>query len=310
MVTALRSALAPSITMSILCSGSKPRLTRSSKRPLTTVEFSVAPCHRPRTCFLPRRSSGDQTITAKEFAVDHQHQQLLGDGSLQQLVQLVGRRCFPVSADAGFGDAIARQTIIDSSGIVARRALANQLSRYRLLQFAIALKALIALKANLLIISTAQARPLQFDLATSKDDESWLMAVAPHRLLTPLAGPLLDLGLHHPLDDRQPQLRCKGFHIIAHPRDQCLHRQLSLHYKSFTISCFFFGLFCLPAVWSHRWFSWLFVYFYTQPSILFDERQENHFHFQLGTGLPREPKPKFFPKIARFQLNKVTKEIA
>src|SRR5262249_21465319 len=133
----------------------------------------------------------------------------------------------------------------------------------------------------------AQARPLQFDLAPSKDDESRLMAVAPHRLLTPLTGALLDLGLHHPLDDRQAQLRRKSFHIIAHPRNQFPHRQLSLHYNSFTISCFFFGLFCLTAILSHLWFSWLFVYFYTQPFILFDERQENHFHFQLGTGLPR-----------------------
>jgi hypothetical protein len=30
----------------------------------------------------------------------------------------------------------------------------------------------------------------------------------------------------------------------------------------------------------------LLVYFYIQPSILFDERQENHFHFQLRPGLP------------------------
>src|SRR5262249_30988122 len=110
-----------------------------------------------------------QTIPAEEFAVDHQHQKLPGYGPLHQLLQLPGRGSFPMPTDAGFTDPIAFQTTIDGSGVVARRALARQLSGHGLLQLALALKALITAKADFLLVRAAQSWPLQLDLAPSED---------------------------------------------------------------------------------------------------------------------------------------------
>src|SRR6202035_4343992 len=48
-----RSAFDPSITTKYRRCRSSPRSTRSSNSPLTTVVFSLAPCHTPKTCFSP-----------------------------------------------------------------------------------------------------------------------------------------------------------------------------------------------------------------------------------------------------------------
>src|SRR6266699_3398248 len=239
-----------------------------------------------------------QAIAAKELAVEHQRQQLLGDRPLHQSLQFLGRGSRPVPAYAGALYPIACQTALNGTFIVTRGALPGQLLGHRLLQFAPALKSLVAGQLDLLFVRTTQPWPLQCYFAASEDHVTWLMAIPPHRLLAPLAGSLLDLGFHNPLNDRQTQLGGEAFHVFAHASYQLIHRQLSFQRQSFLISCFFFGLCPCSAVFSHRWFSWLFVYF-LRPSILFDGRQENHFHFQLPQGqLPAARIPPVKPRQA------------
>jgi hypothetical protein len=42
------------------------------------------------------RNGRDNSIVTKEFAIDHQHQQILGNGPINQLGQLLDRRGFPI----------------------------------------------------------------------------------------------------------------------------------------------------------------------------------------------------------------------
>jgi hypothetical protein len=109
------------------------------------------------------------------------------------------------------------------------------------------------------------------------------MAVSMHRLPTPGTGFLADLSGHDALNNAQAQLRRESFDIRTRSDHQLLHRQPRFQSQSVPILGFLFGLFIRSSVFSHRWFSWLFV-FLLQPFILFDERQENHSQFQLSAG--------------------------
>src|SRR3989442_6329245 len=156
---------------------------------------------------------GHQAIARKELAVDHQHQQILGHGPLHQFVQFSNRSSFPMATDTRLLYPVTLQTAVNGSFIVAHRALAAQLSGHRLLQLALTLKSLIAGQLDLLLIGTAQSRALQANLAPSKDSETALMSMPPHRLPAPATELLLDLCFHDPLDDGQTQLGGEGLHI-------------------------------------------------------------------------------------------------
>src|SRR4051794_3321101 len=186
-------------------------------------------------------------------------------------------------ADAGALDPIALETALNGSFVVAGRTLAGELALHSFLQLAILLKRLIAGQGHLLILPAAQPWPLQPDFTAAVDDVTRLMPVPPSRLLAPAPNLLLDFGFQDLLDDGQPQFGREGFYILRHSGDQFAQRQLSLQNHFFSISSFFFGLFHLSLVLSHRWFSWLLVISFNR-SILFDGRQENHLQFQLPPG--------------------------
>ncbi len=224
---------------------------------------------------------GHQAVAAKEFAVNHQHQQIFGDRSLHERFQLLSGRRFPVATDTGALDAIALEATINGSLVVPGRTLPGQLPRHRLLQFAVLLKGLVTGQGHFLILLAAQTWPLQGDFAPGVDHVARLVPVPVTLLLTPGTHFLVDLRGHDPLNDGQAQLGGKPLNVLAYPCDQLTHGQLGFQTQSFSVSCFFFGLFDLSFVFSHRWFSWLFL---LQPTILFDGRQENHFQFQLPAG--------------------------
>jgi hypothetical protein len=157
------------------------------------------------------------------------------------------------------------------------------LARHCLLHFAVFLKRLVADQRHLLILAAAQTRALQYYFAASINHITSLMAVPMHRLAAPETHFLADLGLHDPLNNGQAQLRRKGLNVGPCSGHQLLHGQLRFQSQSPPILGFLFGLFIRSSVFSHRWFSWLFV-FLLQPFILFDERQENHSQFQLSAG--------------------------
>ena len=66
--TALRSALEPSSTNSIPCSGSSPRSTRSDSSAVATVAFSVDPSHSPSGIFTPSVVIPKATIIIRPFS--------------------------------------------------------------------------------------------------------------------------------------------------------------------------------------------------------------------------------------------------
>src|SRR5260370_12035785 len=224
---------------------------------------------------------GHQAVAAKEFAVDHQHQQIFGDWSLHERFQFLSGRRFPVATDTGALDAIALEAAINGSLVVPCRTRPGQLPRRRFLQFPVLLKGLVSGQGHFLILPSAQAWPLQSDFAPGVDHVARLVPVPTALLLTPLAHLLSNLGGHEPLNDGQAQLGGKPLNVLAYPCDQLTHGQLGFQTQSCSISCFFFGLFNLSFVFSHRWFSWFCL---LRPTILFDGRQENHLQFQLPAG--------------------------
>src|SRR5204863_4978974 len=119
--------------------------------------------------------------------------------------------------DTGVLDALALKTFLDGALIVPRRALSGQLTRHRLLKFAVLLKGLIAGQGHLFVLPTAQARPLQIDLAPSVDHVTVLVAMPTSWLLAPVANCLLDLRCPDSLDNRQTQLGRERLDIFGHP---------------------------------------------------------------------------------------------
>src|SRR3954469_22675869 len=93
-------------------------------------------------------------------------------------------------------DPVTFKTTLDGSFIVTGRALSYQLAPHRLLHFAVLLKGGIGVQSDFFILAAAQARPLQLDLAPSKDHISGLLPVAANRLLAPVPHFLLTPGLH------------------------------------------------------------------------------------------------------------------
>jgi len=215
----------------------------------------------------------DQTITAKEFAVDHQYQQFLGNGPLHELFQFFGRSGFPVPADAGAPKSIAFKALVNGSLIISSRALASHLTAHGLLHFPVLLKRLITAQRHLFSILATQARSLQSDLATSKDYIASLVTMSQTALLAPFAKLAFDLRFHDLLDDRQAQLGGIILDVFANSSDQLLHRKLRLQGEPCLVLCFLFGLFYLCAILSHYWFSWLFVIYYNRSSCLMNGRR-------------------------------------
>ena len=75
---ALRSALPPSITNRIACSGSRPRSTRSASSIATSVAFSVLPSHSPSGIFTPSVEIPSATTCVRSAIskpVEHHHRQ-------------------------------------------------------------------------------------------------------------------------------------------------------------------------------------------------------------------------------------------
>src|SRR6266853_4644072 len=98
------------------------------------------------------------------------------------------------------------------------------------------------------------------------------MSVAVSLLLAPWAHLLADLGLHDPLHDGQTQFGRIGFNVLACPGDQLFPRQVCFQTQSFSISCFFFGLFHLSLVFSHLVLL-VGCFFCNRPSCLMDGRR-------------------------------------
>src|SRR5262245_30223246 len=111
-------------------------------------------------------------------------------------------------------DSIALKTTLGGSFIVASRALPYQLPFHRLLHLTALLKGRITVQPHFFTLAAAQARPLQLDLAPSKDHISGLLSVPADRLLAPSSHFHLDLGLHHLADNRQPDLCSEAFQIL------------------------------------------------------------------------------------------------
>src|SRR5436190_12124967 len=229
-------------------------------------------------------------VPRKELAIDHQHQQILGHRPFHQLLQIPGCGCFPMPANAGSFDAVTLQTAIHGSFIVTAGALAAKLANHRSLHLAVALKGFVAGELNLLVVRATQTWPLQIDFAPVENDIPRLLPMSPDRLLSPATGLLFDLRPHNTSNDDQPYLGREAFDILVDPGDQFFHGQLSFQHQFFSIGSFFFGLFNGSAVFSHRWFSWLIVHFF-QPSILFDERQENQLPISTTAGTTPSPLP-------------------
>src|SRR5436190_21095195 len=120
-------------------------------------------------------------------------------------------------------DSVAFNATLDGSFVVAGRALSYQLALHRLLHFAVLLKGRITVQSHFFVLAAAQARPLQFDLAASKDHVSGLLPVPADRLLAPAPDFALNLGLHHLADNRQADLSGQTFKILTGTADQLLH---------------------------------------------------------------------------------------
>jgi hypothetical protein len=91
------------------------------------------------------------------------------------------------------------------------------------------------------------------------------MSVPVRLLLTPRAHFLLDLRRHDLLDDGQAQFGRKPLNVLAHSCDQLTHRELGFEDEPGFVLGFLFGLFHLSLVFSHRWFSWLFLFAIAHP---------------------------------------------
>ena len=77
--TALRNALAPSITTRMARLGLSPRSIRSASNALRAVVFSVAPSRSPSRCFSPLQSDAHHRqhhVIGEVHAVDHEGDQL------------------------------------------------------------------------------------------------------------------------------------------------------------------------------------------------------------------------------------------
>jgi hypothetical protein len=227
---------------------------------------------------------GRDAIAGKEFAVDHQDQQILGHGSWHELLQFARGGRFPMATDAGAFNAIAFEALVHGSGIIAGRALAGQLTGHPLLERAVVLKGLITLQADFLIVAT-QTRPFHRHLASAVNDVAVLATVSMHGLLPPGAHLGLNLHFHDPLHDRQPQLGGKGFYILAGLGQILVHRQLRHQKPMSFVICFSCRLFFLSFVSFHLWFSWLIVNFY-QLLILSDGSRRTTSNFNCPRDIP------------------------
>src|SRR6476661_9786692 len=116
-------------------------------------------------------------------------------------------------------DPIAFNATLDGSFVVAGRALSYQLALDRLPHLSVLLKGRITVQSHFFILAAAQARPLQLDLAPTKDHVSGLLTVSADRLLTPAPHFLLDLGFHHLANDRQSDLCRQTLKILAGTAD-------------------------------------------------------------------------------------------
>src|SRR5208337_1011590 len=144
---------------------------------------------------------GHQAVPAKELAVDHQDQQVLGNRPLHEALQLLSRRSFPMPADAGALDAVALQTAFNGPFVVPGRALAGQLTLHSFLELTLLLKRLVADQGHLLVLSAAQSGPFQMDLTSPVDDVTGLVPMPTSQLLAPATDLLLDFRFHDLLDE-------------------------------------------------------------------------------------------------------------
>src|SRR5262245_8885948 len=163
---------------------------------------------------------GNQAVPSKEFAVDHQHQQIFRDRPLHQLLQFFGGGCFPMPTDARTFDPIALQTALDGSLVITAGALPQQLASDSLLHFAILLKGLIAAQGHLLVLTVAYSGSSQSYFSASKDYVAGLLAVAPTQLMAPATYLALNLRFHHLADNPQAQLSCQTLNVISDASNQ------------------------------------------------------------------------------------------
>src|SRR5437899_7099046 len=148
--------------------------------------------------FQINANGGDYALAREEFAIDHQHEQLFGNWPLQQLLELLGGGSLPMPAHTRTLDPVTFKTTLDGSFVVSGRALPYQLPLHRLLHLPVLLKGRIGVQSDFFILATAQARPLQLDLAPPKDHVSGLLPMSADPLPTPHLS--LDLDLPHLAD--------------------------------------------------------------------------------------------------------------
>src|SRR5678815_133472 len=105
-----------------------------------------------------------------------------------------------------------RDSLIDGSLVIARGALARELSGNGLLHFVVRLKGLVAGQCAL-ALGIAQTRALDGHLAPGEDHITCLVAVPPRALFSPRACLAIELLLHHSLDDFKAHFRTERFAV-------------------------------------------------------------------------------------------------
>ena len=223
--TALRSALAPSMTTSTPCSTSRPRSTRLASSVVATVAFSVEPSQSPSGCLTPSVSIPSATTQQRPLSSipssisDRQAQ--VTERAAHQLDQVLARarhelaRYRRLARRAGdlvdlLADRLAR------ARIAARRDAGEHPLEHHVAQGVARREVRIGRELDLVLtVDGARPRPAHRHALAAERDLAALVAM-PHRgavgdVAALCADDLVDLGLHqlvqHPETRRPPTAR-------------------------------------------------------------------------------------------------------